>query len=161
MNTVRNVPFRDNSDNISNSVFDFKKLGAFAREQGLYLNTLIFSCYLFPFAWIPLFFLVIWNDDKLGWANAKQKERQTHTFSQKKKKKKGGEREKEKKQWKTSTHTYCIVPLHELCPCEKLGWFGQFVALQIVGISDLEISMFQESKLREFPDLSTELVVWE
>lgn len=41
-------------------------------------------------------------------------------------------------------------------PHKKFGWFGQFVAFQIVEISDLKVRMFRKSKLREFPDLSTE-----
>lgn len=106
MNTVRNVPLRDNSDNISNSVFEFKKLGAFAREQGLYLNTLIFSCYLVPFAWI----ISSWLSEMMtNWGEQMQSKKRGKLIPfHRKKKKKGGERERKKRNNEKQARTHIV-----------------------------------------------------
>lgn len=102
MNTVTNVPFRDHSDNISNSVFEFKKLGAFAREQGLYLNTLIFSCYLFPLAWIISSWL---SEMMINWGEQMQSKKRGKLIPfHRKKKKVGRERKKRNNEKQARTH---------------------------------------------------------
>lgn len=72
-------------------MFEFKKLGAFAGEQDLYLNTLIFSCYLFPFAWIISSWL---SEMMINWGEQMQSKKRGKLIPFHRKKKKWGERER-------------------------------------------------------------------